>query len=154
VALSGAKRELNRNKIVTSRGEDARAELRRQRASRLKSTPEDEEQDHAARARSMRRTEDDGGDEHGPQPRDAEPSDELALQVTAKDDLLDQNRRSCQSNAQAANLSSVGGPSLPVRATLQAARIWEERGLFKNVRRREFAGVRCASAASTPDRQC
>src|ERR1039458_2233291 len=84
---------------------------------------EDGEQDHVARALiAMRAAEDDGGGEDACRQSSARPADELALQIAAKDGLLDKTDEQAK-HGPGGNLSSVGG-----RALRNLAQNFESRG--------------------------
>lgn len=78
-------------KIVPGMREDARAKTAAVESEQTEEHAEGGEQDHAARALiPMRAAEDHGGGEHAHSDAAARPGGELALQVTAKDNLLDE----------------------------------------------------------------
>src|ERR1035437_6147897 len=92
--------------------EDAGAQAAAIECEQAEDHAEDGKQDHVARALiAMRAAEDDGGGEDANSYRSARPADELALQIAAKDGLLDKTDEQAK-HGPGDNLSSVGGREL------------------------------------------
>src|ERR1035437_2913103 len=100
------------DEIVPCMREDAGAQAAAIDCEQAEEHAEDGEQDHVARALiPMRAAEDDGGGEDACRQSSARPADELALQIAAKDGLLDKTDEQAK-HGPGGNLSSVGGREL------------------------------------------
>jgi len=92
--------------------EDARAQAAAMESQQTEERAEDSEQNHSAHALiRMSRAENNGGSEHACCDAAARPTDELALQVAAKDNLLDETDEQAEQRP-CGNFSSVGGRQL------------------------------------------
>ena len=92
--------------------EDARTQTASIERQQTEEDAEDSEQNHSAHALiRMSRAENNGGSEHACCDAAARPTDELALQVAAKDNLLDETDEQAEQRP-CGNFSSVGGRQL------------------------------------------